>query len=136
MHELQSIIFPEMRLEVIGAVRELADLAYQREHWIGGSASASRTSFDDVVHWLFDDTSLSDAPEFCVGAFLTSQAELAAITKAMRALDVVFDTYGYELTDIDYTFKPEWSAVISAAQEAIALLDQNAPLVTVRKDDV
>ena len=136
MNDNQSIIFPEIRLEVIGAVRELADLAYQRKHWVGGSASAPRTCFDDVVHWLFDDTSLSDAPASCVGSFLISEAELVAITKAMRALDVMFDAYGFELVDVDYTFKPEWSAVISAAQEAITLLDQNAPLVTVRKRNV
>jgi len=121
-------------LEIIGAVRELADLTYQRKHWIGGPAPQTR--FADVVHRLFDDTALNDAPALCVGEFLINEAELMALTKAMRALDVVFEAYGYDLTDIDYTFKPEWSAVIFAAQDAIALLDLNASLVIVRKNDV
>lgn len=127
MPELQSVLFPYMRLNVIEALRQLSDFDYQQKHWIGGSVPSSRLSlrFADAVHWLFDDTALIDDPESCVGDILKNDAELRAVLEAMRAVEVIYHIYGYNLIDIEYTQKPKWAAVVVAAQEAFVLLDAN-----------
>jgi hypothetical protein len=122
MTDSGDVRYPLIRTEVINSLVELSGLAFQRSHWNGGSDQQKR-QLADIIHRLFDDTALVDDPEACLDEFLKSKEELAAILNVIESLDVVLDKYGFDLNDVDYTYKPEWMNVVSSAQMAVRLLN-------------
>ena len=114
---------PGRRLDLINFVQQLADPTFQRREWIEHTTNYWWATFDEVVHFLFDDTALSESPEVHIGEFLFDQTEAACMTSVCSAIDSVLNRYGGQLTDGEYMDKPEWESVVSLAQEALKTLE-------------
>jgi hypothetical protein len=98
---MSNIKFPEMREELVGHLRELSDIDYQRRVWVGGISEGSiqHDEFDYAVHFLFDDTHLADDPISTVGWILRSPDEADLIKALVEAIEVIFKKYGTHLSD-------------------------------------
>lgn len=121
---MSEVRFPQMRAEVIDAVRALADPEYQRRVWIRQELPQP-DYYDDLtvnIHILYDDTRVLEEPAGTVGDVLRSGDEAAAMVPLARQLDAVFDRYGTDLGDEEYLNTPEWPDVVRAAQTALAAL--------------
>ncbi|MFG3437739.1 hypothetical protein ACGF0J_10915 [Nonomuraea sp. NPDC047897] len=72
---VKEIRFPDMRKEVEGAVRALADLEYQQAVWIRREDPHSQyyDDFDLNIHILYDDTAVLEDPYAAIGQLLTSR---------------------------------------------------------------
>lgn len=75
-----------------------------------------------AIHFLFDDTSLSEAPEKLIGLFLKDETEARAVKTVCSALDNLFNKYGYDKTDKEYLDLPEWDNVVGSASKAILII--------------
>lgn len=119
------IRYPQMRAEVIEAVRSLADPHYQNRVWIRREYP-HEGFYDDLtatVNTLFDDTSVLDDPAASVGVVLHQDE-----TEAMRALAAVLSPLVDELagaSDAAYLAHPAWADVVSRAKAAYAALRRN-----------
>lgn len=86
--------------------------------------------FDDMnetLHFLYDDTRLSENSNHYIGVFLSSREEAAAIDKLLDAIEAFFREYNAEMTDAEYIEKPEWQDVLAAAKEAYELIREQPP---------
>jgi hypothetical protein len=116
-----DIIFPEMRHEVIDALRSLSDPLHQRARW--GRVEEGVNYYDDLtlnVHTLYDDCQVLPSPDSAVPDVL-HDAELPAF----RALDAALGPMLRELgdrPDEEYLADPRWDNVIRAASSALAAM--------------
>lgn len=113
------IQYPSMRSELVTYLEELADLEYQRRHWLGGSHGA-KSMFDYAVHFFFDDTDLVENPSAYIGVFLFDQSEAENLSKLVHVRAVLIDRHGTTCNDMQYTQLPEWPHVTRLAREALA----------------
>lgn len=122
--------FPWIREELIRCLRALADREHQRTIWVEKKYErpVQFDSFDDCVHFLFDDTTLSESIDRYLGVALYNAEEAHAVTAVIRALDHVFDVHGLTLPDETYTQAREWEAVVRESDDALKLLSR-------RRDD-
>lgn len=121
---MSEVRFPQMRAEVIDAVRALADPEYQQRVWIRRELPQP-DYYDDFtlnIHILYDDTRVLEEPAGTVGDVLRSAEEATALAPLARQLDALFDRYGTDLSDEEYLATPEWAGVVRAAQTALAAL--------------
>lgn len=81
-------------------------------------ASLSDYDFDNMIHFFFDDTSLSRDSKKPIGYFLLNEKESALISDLINSIDDVFDKYGTSLSADVYVNLPEWDAVILKADKA------------------
>ncbi|MFF3541555.1 hypothetical protein ACFYXD_06795 [Streptomyces platensis] len=117
---------PAMRREIISAVRALSDSDYQQRVWID-RIYPHADFFDDFtlnVNTLYDDTTVLDDPAAALGRTLADDAEVEAMQCLAGRLDEILDTVGREADDIAFLQSPLWSGVVTAAQEALRLLDR------------
>ena len=126
-----GIKYPEMRAELLSYISDLSDFLYQKTYWNSeGKIQALKKTgkehgFDFSVHFLYDDTSLADDAEGCIGSFLKDKDEAKAIKKVVDSLDIIFDKYGLDLSDEKYILKPEWNEVLESAKDALKVLQKN-----------
>ena len=118
----QTVRFPEMRAEVMIAVAMLSDLRAQHREWL---AARPAEGFDDVVHALYDDTSLFDSPSTQVGICLKDATEAELIQRLFDALESVFEAIGTKASDAEYINHPLWINVVAAARDAHSFMSQN-----------
>jgi hypothetical protein len=121
---MSEVRFPQMRAEVIDAVRALADPEYQRRVWIRRELPQP-DYYDDLtvnIHILYDDTRVLEEPADTIGDVLRSPGEAAALAPLAQQLDALFERYGTDLGDEEYLDTPEWPGVVRAAQSALAAL--------------
>ena len=119
------IKFPDMRKELLEHLAELADRKYQENCWVKKQCPVG-IEYDELdysVHFLFDDTQLSENPESMVGYCLNNEQEVKAISLVCRSLDQLFGKYGYDKSDEEYISCPEWQYVIDAAREALSVFN-------------
>lgn len=119
-----DVSFPDMRENVVSAVRALADEAYQRRVWIDRDYP-EEGYYDDFtmsLHILFDDTLVLEDPAATLGTVLKSREEVDAMTVLAGALDELLDAEGSNRADEDYLASPLWGAVVRTAGAALALL--------------
>jgi hypothetical protein len=116
--------YPWMRDELTAVLKSLSSREYQEKYWIGleFDEKVKEDNFDLSVHFLYDDTELSEAPERTVGIILKDENEVVAIRRLVRAIDVVFERYGLNLSDAQYLQKPEWKAVIDSARDGLRVI--------------
>ena len=116
--------FPEMRKELLGYLKDLSNWDYQKECWVMGNcpAGVEHDELDYSIHFLFDDTALSDEPESLIGAFLKNKEEAVLISNLCEKLSFIFDKYGMNLSDKYYIEQAEWKDVIDAAKIAYSKL--------------
>jgi hypothetical protein len=122
---VSEIRFPEMRHEVVEAVRALSDPVYQREAWVDRRLPpGGYDEFTHRIHVLYDDTEVLEDPGRAVGITLRSEREAGSMRKLATILDSMFDRVGTELPDEAYLELPEWSLVIKVARDALNILTE------------
>lgn len=122
---VESLRYPAMRANLQAFSESLADEAYQERIWIEQQPSSVRDTFTDVVHFFYDDTTLADDPDKCVGLFLRDGTEVAAVRTLTSALDALFADLGTDRPDEAYLRAPGWPRVVSRAKELVALIGRS-----------
>lgn len=123
--EKTSLQYPNMRVELIEYLKELADPDYQERFWIRGEVREGlMDGLDFPIDFLFDDTRFADDPERTVGVMVYDEREMTAVVKVVNAIDAVFDDIGLEATDEIYVRSRLWPGVIAAASEALRILGE------------
>ncbi len=120
-----AVKFPNMHEELEFHLSYLSDEAYQHRAWSCGIYDGHHVSFDNIVHFLFDDTNLSRNADGCIGWFICDAEEAAHVRAVTEAIAVMLKTYGPDLTDAQYTEKPEWQHVLATAKAALAVVRAN-----------
>ncbi|WP_260634810.1 SCO4402 family protein [Streptomyces angustmyceticus] len=121
-HEFVNL--PEMRKEIISAVKALSDTDYQQRVWID-QIYPNADFFDDFtlnVNVLYDDTTVLDDPAAALGQTLANDAEVAAMQRLAGRLGDILDSVGRDADDLTFLQSPLWSGVVTAAQEALRVL--------------
>lgn len=117
-----NVTFPEMRSEVIAALRSLSDPAHQASRW--GRYDPGSEYYDDLtlnVNTLYDDCQVLPSPESAVPDVLVE-----GDVQALRALDQAIGPMIRDLgnqPDSDYLADPRWAAVVAAATTALAAME-------------
>lgn len=117
-----NVELPNMRAEVIGALRALSDPEYQHAAW--GKYESGVPYYDDLdmnVHILYDDTQVLPDPEVAVPSLLY-ESEVSAL----QAVDAVLGQMIQELgdrPDAEYLTDPRWPAVVRAAGQALTVME-------------
>ena len=116
-----QVTFPEVRNEVIEAVRSLGDRSHQQTRW--GRVEEGVNYFDDLtlnVNILYDDCQVLPSPETAVPAVLFG-AEVPAFRALEDALGPMIRDLGNR-PDQDYLCDPRWVEVVGAARAALAAM--------------
>ena len=114
-----ALKYPEIRENLRFYAKDLAD-----NSWINRiSDKNSSDNIDYIIHFFFDDTSLSENPSGYIGLALTGEAEVAAVKRLTNGLDSLLNLYGIDLSDMDYLAKPEWKDIARFAKELLLLID-------------
>lgn len=119
----RPIRFPDMRLQVIAAVRSLSDRQHQQARW--GQVEEGVNYHDDLtinVHTLYDDCMVLPEPQLAAPDVLHDE-EVSAFLELERALGTMIQDLGDEPDDV-YTSDPRWPAVVDAAGRALIVLQQ------------
>lgn len=113
--------YPEMREELVGYLKALADPDYQREAWLDKKfpPGIQYDCLDFTIHFIYDNTDLAADPESLVGVILKDQVEVDAIKVVTTRLNKMFEKLGVELTDFEYLQSPYWGEVVVSAKEAL-----------------
>ncbi|MEU4362872.1 hypothetical protein [Promicromonospora sp. NPDC023987] len=83
--------------------------------------------YDDLdlsVHVLYDDTTVLPDPVESVGSIITAD-EVDVLEKLNSVLEPIIAGLGDE-PDAAYLAHPDWSAVVSAAADAVQVLERNS----------
>jgi hypothetical protein len=121
---MSEVKFPDMRSDIIAAVRALADSEYQNRVWIE-RRYPHEGYFDDFtnnVHILYDDTKVLENPEGSVGLFLRSQEEAVALVDLANAMNAMFLALGTDRSDIEYMESTLWDNVVKSAIAALKVI--------------
>ena len=113
--------FPEMRLDVISALRALSDPG-QQSSW--GRAEEGVPYYNDLtlnVHVLYDDCQVLPDPSERVGTVLL-EGEVAALRGVHEALNPLLDELREE-PDAEYLADRRWPTVMSASAEALRVME-------------
>jgi len=116
-----SMKYPGMRFRLVHHIRELSDPDIQRDKWFDPNIFAN---FDEVVHFLFDESTLADDAKGCVGFYLADEKEADLIARIIRILGRLIDELG-DVSDDKYIEWPEWPGVVSLAGETLKLMIEN-----------
>ncbi len=116
--------YPQMRNELLETLRVLAERDYQQRAWVEHCypASIQYDSFDEAVHFLYDDTLLAKNPNAAIGQILKNSEEAHSIEAVYNALDRVFDDLGRSQADEAYINAAQWETVIAAASSALQVM--------------
>lgn len=116
------IEYPDMRNEVISALRSLSDPAHQRTRW--GKVEEGVNYYDDLnlnVHILYDDTRVLPTPDAAVPELL-HEAEIPVLRAVDAALGPMIRDLG-DRPDADYLSDPRWPHVVEASAAALAVME-------------
>ncbi|MBF0686196.1 MAG: hypothetical protein IR158_00310 [Cellulomonas sp.] len=119
----QSVKFPDMRLEVIAAVRSLSDPQHQQARW--GQVEEGVNYYDDLtldVHTLYDDCMVLPLPQTAVPDVLHEE-EVPAFLDLEGALGPMLQDLGDEPDEV-FTGDPRWGAVVDAARAALVVMER------------
>jgi hypothetical protein len=115
------VTFPEMRIEVIAALRALSDPLHQRTRW--GHYEEGVNYYDGLtlnVNTLYDDCQVLPSPETAVPDVLLDP-EVPAFRALHKALGTMITELGNR-PDGDYLADPRWGDVIDAAVNALGAM--------------
>ena len=121
--------YPKMREELLETLRSLAEREYQHKVWLEGDypPGIECDSFDEAVHFLYDDTVLAENPDAAIGVIIENEKEARSIAAVCQAIDSVFEVLGTEASDGEYITSPEWTSVVEAASKALQAMESKAP---------
>lgn len=115
------IDLPEVRAEVLEALRALSNPEHQSAKW--GTYDPGVAYCDDLdmnVHTLYDDSQVLANPELAVPSVL-HQSEVPALRELDAVLGQMIRDLG-DRPDADYLADRRWSAVIQTARAALAAM--------------
>ncbi|MCC3570521.1 MAG: hypothetical protein JGK30_00200 [Microcoleus sp. PH2017_40_RAT_O_B] len=120
--------YPKMREELLETLRSLADREYQHKAWLESDypPGIESDSFDEAVHFLYDDTVLAENPDAAIGVIIEDEKEARLMEAVCQAIDLVFEALGTEVSDEDYIKSSEWTGVVEAASKALQLMEVRA----------
>lgn len=117
-----KIKYPEMRGEVLTALRSLSDIEHQRTRW-GRSYDDYYGDLDLNIHVLYDDTSVLEDPDLTVGSIVYSN-EVPLLRALDEVLNPILDEVG-DRPDSDYINHAKWATVLNAAAQAVQMFEEN-----------
>lgn len=126
--DMTDVEFPEMRENVLSAVRALGDAEYQDRVWIRREYP-HEGYFDDFslnLNILFDDTLVLENPALALGKILRSDDEVSAMTELAERIDLVLKAEGPDRSDAEYMESRHWPGVLQAASRAYLVLTADA----------
>ncbi|MGL5059378.1 MAG: SCO4402 family protein [Microcoleus sp.] len=117
--------YPKMREELLETLRSLADREYQDKVWLDGDypPGIECDSFDEAVHFLYDDTVLSENPDGAIGVIIEDEKEARLMSAVCQAIDLVFEVLGTGVSDEEYIKSAEWTGVVEAALKALQVME-------------
>jgi hypothetical protein len=123
---VMSLRYPEMRAEVIEALRTLSDVDYQRRVWINHEWPEPNAydSLDEQVHILFDDIDVCVDPARWVGVVL-QPSEVEPLRRLCELFGVLIDDLG-DVPDEVYLAEPRWPSVVELARTAYQAMTEDA----------
>ena len=121
-----------MRLQLIWCIRMLADKQYQQKVWFEQQPPGLNyyDSIDDVIHCLFDDTPIVEAPDDTIGYILKSQDEAKAMSLVGKAIEKVLENLPQNSSSEAFVNSDYWADVVSMATTAYKISGHLAPLPT------
>ena len=134
---MTSLSFPNARLTIEDAIETFADIDAQTRNWIMTMADPSNAypSFQDAVHWLFDDSGLGDGVNTCVGYMLYDDREAIRLDALMTLISGLIEKYGSNLPSLSYLKSPEWPSIVASAGACLNEFRQNDELHNVLLSD-
>ncbi len=127
--QLSELSFPSVRAELLSYLAGLSDADYQYRAWVEHVLpDAGYDEFNYTVHFLYDDTGLAENPCAWIGLVLKNNDEASVVEDVVRAIDVLFEKYGVELSDKEYLEKKEWQVVMDTAKAALKVLLRDAEI--------
>ena len=114
--------YPEMRLEIIGCLEDLADLELQRRSWLGGETIQGRwwnaASPINELDSAFED---SENPSESIGYTLRNEFEAALVKEVLTAIGVALSQVRdvKKASDRELLATPAWPGVVEAAKRAV-----------------
>jgi hypothetical protein len=119
--------YPDMRQELLDALRQLADINLQRKLWVNRDYDVDKFvyGFDEIVGLLYDDLGVDKNPSQAIGVFLLNENEAGLIQAVTQAIDRVRLDVGTEAADEEYIRSRAWPEVMKAASLAIDGLTRN-----------
>ncbi|MDH6221681.1 SCO4402 family protein [Streptomyces pseudovenezuelae] len=124
--DMTDVDFPEMRENILSAVRALSDSEYQDRVWVRREYP-QEGYFDDFslnLNILFDDTLVLEEPTLALGKTLRSQEEVAAMTELAERIELVLKTEGSDRSDAEYMESRHWPGVVESASRAYLILTE------------
>lgn len=115
---MSNVQNPEMRDEVLTALKALADPQHQRTRW--GVEEPGVDYYDDLmvnVHILYDDCKVLPDPSTTVGAVIVED-EVPLLRALQDTLGPLLDEFGGS-PDSTYMCDSRWPDVIAAARTAL-----------------
>ena len=81
--------YPSLRAKLLESLRSLADREYQQRVWVNHNYphGVLYDSFDEAVHFLFDDTILAENPDAAIGVILEDEKEARLIAGVCTAIE-------------------------------------------------
>ncbi|MGV9371676.1 SCO4402 family protein [Micromonospora tulbaghiae] len=77
---MSEVRFPDLRNEMVRAVKALADPAHQWSAWVRRELPpGGYDEFTHRIHILYDDTQVLEDPDAAIGIYLRSQEEADAL---------------------------------------------------------
>jgi hypothetical protein len=114
---VMPVKYPDMRLDLRHASRDLADERFHSEAWANASIPTpdKRFPFKEALAYIVDDLDVPN-PQTLVGEVLADQTELAMFFDLSRALNALLNRIGSKGTYEDAIASPEWGHVKVAAR--------------------
>lgn len=125
--EVGGVRYPDVRENIVAAIRGLSNEEYQRRVWIGREmpANVEHDDFALAIEILYDLAGLrDDKPETWIGVILRDRNEAELVDAVMVQLDVVLDKYGANRADDEYINLPEWANVVAASKRFTDYVDR------------
>ena len=117
--------YPKMREELLETLRSLADREYQHKAWVENDypSGIEYESFDEAVHFLYDDTVLAENPDAAIGVIIEDEKEARLMSAVCQAIELVFEALGTGVSDEEYIKSSEWTSVVEAASRALQAME-------------
>ena len=129
MEELEppmtTVQYPNMRAEVVGALKALSDHEYQQRVWTRHDYPHDKF-YDDLttnLNILFDDTCVLPDPKQRIGWILYPN-EVEALRELAEVLDPLITELG-DADDTHYLEHSQWGEVVRRAGNAQSVFNQN-----------
>ena len=114
----------QWRRNWLGSLRELSDMALQRETWLNDHNSNPHYCFIEFVNSYLYDLTLYDGYEQVLRDKLVTSAEVDAIMSFDKALLTYQEPVGSAYNDSLVLSDPAWACVTAEAREAIRKLSE------------